>query len=61
MKEILKSVKTVMWGFLGVRSSEGLKSDAKNTNPLVLMAVAFMLFLIFILLVFAAAKYASGI
>lgn len=61
MKGILKSVKTVLWAFLGVRSSDGRLDDTKNLNPLVLVAVAFVLFLLFILLVFAAAKYASGI
>jgi hypothetical protein len=46
---IRSQIKTVLWAFLGVRSQDGRLEDSKNiSNPFILLAVAIVVFLLFI-------------
>lgn len=61
MKSFFATLRMVLWAMLGVRSVKGRDIDVKKTSPLIIMIVGFMFFIFFILAVYGAAKYASGI
>lgn len=45
---ILKTVKAVLWSFLGIRSREEFEQDKQSLSPLALMAVGFVLCVLFV-------------
>ena len=43
-----RTIKAVLWSFLGVRSQKEFDQDKQSLNPLELLAVGFILCVIFI-------------
>ena len=46
---IVKTVRAVLWSFLGVRSKEEFEQDKTQLTPITLMAVGFMLCVAFVI------------
>ena len=55
---ILKEVKMVLWSFIGLGDRN--RADPPSGRPLVLLAVAFVLFILFLGTVAWVAKHAAG-
>ena len=43
-----RTIKAVLWSFLGVRSQEDFDQDKQSLNPLALLAVGFILCVVFV-------------
>ena len=43
-----RTIKAVLWSFLGVRSQEEFDQDKQSLNPLALLAVGFILCVVFV-------------
>ena len=43
-----RTIKAVLWSFLGVRSQEEFDQDKQSLNPLALLAVGFILSVVFV-------------
>ena len=43
-----RTIKAVLWSFLGVRSQEEFDKDKQSLNPLTLLAVGFILCVVFV-------------
>ena len=43
-----RTIKAVLWSFLGVRSQEEFDQDKQSLNPLELLAVGFILCVVFV-------------
>lgn len=62
--EFFRTFKTIFWLFLGVRSNEGRIDDFKKTNgkTIIMFGIAiFLSFIAFIVIVYFAAKLATGV
>ena len=46
---MLKTVRAVLWSFLGIRSREEFEKDKTQLTPLTLIAVGFALCVIFVI------------
>ena len=46
---IVKTVKAVLWSFLGVRSQQEFEQDKTHISPITLMAVGFVLCVVFVI------------
>ena len=46
---MLKTVRAVLWSFLGVRSKEEFEQDKTQLTPVTLMAVGFVLCVVFVI------------
>lgn len=45
---ILKTVRAVLWSFLGIRSREEFEQDKQSLSPIALMVVGFVLCVLFV-------------
>lgn len=56
--KLLVYIRTVLWSFIGIGSRKGADEDLANVKPLVLLAVAVVLLVLFGLTIFGLAKLA---
>lgn len=57
---LVATVKAVLWGFLGVRRNADYQDDIAKLNPLHLMAVGFVMALLFVLLLIFIVHWVVG-
>jgi hypothetical protein len=57
--DILRQVKAVLWSFIGLSGRK--RADVPAVNPLVLIAVAFVLVVLFLGTLAVVAKHAAGV
>jgi hypothetical protein len=46
----LRTVRAVLWSFLGIRKRSEYEQDVKSLNPVVIIAVGFAMAVLFVLL-----------
>ena len=46
---IVKTVRAVLWSFFGIRSKEEFEQDKTQLSPITLMAVGFILCVVFVI------------
>jgi len=56
----LRTVKAVLWGFLGVRRRSDYERDITQHKPLQLVAVYLVMAILFVGVLIALAKWAAG-
>ena len=45
---ILRTVKTVLWSFIGIRKKSGFEEDLGKANPFAIIAVALVAVIVFV-------------
>ncbi len=45
---LIRTVKTVLWSFIGIRKKSGFEEDLGKANPLHIIAVALVLVMLFV-------------
>ena len=57
---ILHSIKTVLWSFIGLGGGDRRQAANERVNPLVLIAIAFVLVLLFLASLALVARQVAG-